>query len=368
MEKDFYEILGIPRDADADTIKKAYRRLALQFHPDRNPGDKAAEEKFKECAHAYEVLSDQDKRMRYDRFGHAGLGGFGSGAGHGFADASDIFEAFGDIFGDIFGGPQRGGRGGAARSHKGSDLRYILEIDLLEVLTGSKRDIEFTTEGMCGTCEGNGAEPGTSPEVCSACEGTGQIVRSQGFFSMATTCGTCRGRGQVIRKPCKRCKGKGREPLARQLTVNVPPGVDNGTKLRLTGEGEGGFLSGPAGDLYVEIRVRPDARFEREEDHLIGKLKISYLQALLGAEISFQTLNSTETIQVSKGTAPGSLFRVSGLGTPNLRSGRRGDLILQVEVEIPSRLTKEEERLLREIADSKEEKVAGPARGIFSRR
>jgi molecular chaperone DnaJ len=371
MDRDYYEILGVARDADADTIKKAYRKLALQFHPDRNPGDKEAEDKFKEAARAYEILSDQDKRSRYDRFGHAGVGaGGGGGFGpSGFGDVSDIFEAFGDIFGDIF-GQQRGGgtrRSQRGRAQRGSDLRYLLEVEMTDVLNGAKRDLEFTTEAQCETCDGKGAEPGSAPEVCSSCGGTGQIVRTQGFFSMATTCGACRGRGEVNKKPCKSCKGQGRQAAKRKLSISVPPGVDNGTQLRLTGEGEGGFGGGPAGDLFVEIRVRPKPGFERQEDHLVAQLKISYLQAILGSEIEFETLTGPEKVQIPKGTAPNSLIRLAGHGVPNLRSGRRGDLVLQVEVELPSRLDKDEERLLREIAEHKGEAVSAPGKGFFRR-
>lgn len=372
MEKDLYEILGVKRDASADEIKKAYRKLAMEFHPDRNPGNKTAEDKFKEAAKAYEILSDKDKRSRYDRFGHAGLGGFGGGAGGGgFHDVGDIFEAFGDIFGDIFGA--QGGRGRGAgqrrsRTHRGADLRYVLEIELEDVLGGAQREIQFTTEGECATCLGKGGEPGYTPETCTTCGGSGQQVRSQGFFSMATTCPICRGRGEVIKKPCKTCKGEGRQALKRTLSVSVPKGVDNGTQLRLANEGEGGFGGGPAGDLYVEIRVKDHKRFQRQDNHLIGQLKISYLQAILGADLEFETLTGPEKIKIPAATKPGGLIKLGGHGVPDLRSGRRGDLVLQVEVEIPTHLTKDEERLLREIATLKKEPVGPPSKGFFGRR
>ncbi|MGE0763993.1 MAG: molecular chaperone DnaJ [Bdellovibrionales bacterium] len=369
MDRDYYEVLGVGRTADADTIKKAYRKLALQYHPDRNPGDKAAEDKFKEAAKAYEILSDQDKRMRYDQFGHAGVNGpgFGGPGAQGFGDVGDIFEAFGDIFGDIFGGQGRGQGRTRSRSVRGADLRYVMEVGLKEVLTGVKKDIEFTAENECKTCDGKGAEPGTSVETCGTCGGSGQVVRQQGFFSMASTCGTCRGRGEVIKKPCKVCRGSGRESSKRKLVVNVPPGVNNGTQLRLSGEGEGGARGGPPGDLYVEIRVRADKRFQRQDDHLVAELQISYLQALLGAEIEFETLTGPEKVQVPKGSQPGELIRLAAQGLPSLRSGRRGDLVLQLTVEFPHKLGKEEERLLREIAQAKGETVAEPGKGFFKR-
>lgn len=371
MEKDYYEVLGVSRSADADTIKKAYRKLALQYHPDRNPGDKAAEDKFKEAASAYEILSDQDKRRRYDQFGHAGVngpGGFGGGGAQGFGDVGDIFEAFGDIFGDIFGG--RGGPGagrGRSRSTRGADLRYLMEIELKEVLTGVKKDIEFNAESECKSCEGSGAEAGSKPETCSTCGGSGQVVRQQGFFSMASTCGTCRGRGEVIKNPCKTCRGSGRQPTKRKLMVNVPPGVNNGTQLRLSREGEGGARGGEPGDLYVEIRVRPDKRFERQDDHLVAELKISYLQALLGTEVEVETLTGPEKLTVPRGTQPGELLRLAAQGLPSLRSGRRGDLVYQLTVDLPQKLSKDEERLLREIAEAKGEAVAPPPKGFFKR-
>ncbi len=365
MEKDYYEILGVGRSADADTIKKAYRKLAMQYHPDRNPGDKVAEDKFKEAATAYEVLSDQEKRRRYDQFGHAGVNGQGFGGhGQGFGDVSDIFEAFGDIFGDMFGQ----GRGRSrTRTTRGADLRYLLEIDLKDVLTGVKKEIEFTAESECKSCKGKGAEPGTEPHTCPTCGGSGQVVRSQGFFSMATTCSACRGRGEVIKNPCKSCRGSGRQPDKRKIVVNVPAGVNNGTQLRLSGEGEGGARGGTAGDLYVEIRVRPDRRFERQDDHLVMELKISYLQALLGAQTEVTTLTGPEKLTIPRGSQPGDLLRLAGHGVPSLRSGRRGDLIMQLTVDLPQKLGKEEEKLLRQIAEAKGEDVAPPGKGLFRR-
>jgi molecular chaperone DnaJ len=362
MKRDFYEILGVQRDADADTIKKAYRKLAMQHHPDKNPGNKESEDLFKEAARAYEVLSDKDKRSRYDRFGHQGVDGPGGmGGGPGFQDVGDIFEAFGDIFGDFFGGGA--GRGAGRRNpntpRRGADLRYILEIELTDVLDGVQKPISFQGEEACKTCEGSGAEPGTHPETCPACGGRGQVVRSQGFFSMATTCGQCRGTGTVIRHPCKKCRGQGRIPIERKLLVSVPAGVDTGTQLRMTGEGEPGTRGAPAGDLYVELRVKDDPRFERDGSNLYGEIGISYLQALLGGEVEVETLRGKKTLPIPRGCQYGQELKLAGEGLPSLRSARVGDLIYLVKVTFPKKLTKEEEKLLRQIAESKGETTAG---------
>jgi len=368
MKRDFYEILGVSRDAQADVIKKAYRKLAMQYHPDKNPGDKASEDKFKEAARAYEVLSDPDKRSRYDRFGHQGVDGPGGGpGGQPFHDVSDIFEAFGDIFGDFFG--QQQGRGGGpgtrGRSQRrGADLRYILEIDLKDVLESSQKPITFDCEDDCKDCSGTGAEAGSKVETCSACGGRGQVVRSQGFFSMATTCGQCRGQGSVIKNPCKTCRGRGRVGIEKKLLVTIPAGVDNGTQLRMTGEGEPGAKGAPAGDLYVELRVRPDDRFEREGSNLYAQLEISYLQALLGGEVEVETLRGKKTVQVPKGAQYGEQMKISGEGLPSLRGARVGDLIYLLKIVFPKKLSKEEEKLLRQIAEIKGE-TAGKDKGSF---
>src|SRR5207253_1679490 len=265
-QRDYYEILGVARDADADAIKKAYRKLAMQFHPDKNPGNPEAEEKFKEAAGAYEILSDAQKRAQYDRFGHAAFANGGRGRPQ---DVDDIFANFGDIFGDFFGG---GGQQRSRRSRheprRGADLRYLTEISLKEVLQGLEKDIEFDTDKSCEECKGSGAEKGSAPITCPTCHGSGQVVRSQGFFSVASTCPTCRGEGTTVKNPCKPCKGKGRVPEHRKIRINIPPGVDTGTRLRVGNEGEGGYNGGPAGDLYVEIRVKDHPRFEREGDDL----------------------------------------------------------------------------------------------------
>lgn len=367
LDSDLYEILGVAKDADADAIKKAYRKMAMQYHPDKNPGSKEAEEKFKEAAYAYEILGTPDKRAKYDRFGHAAFQQGGGGGARGFQDVDDIFSSFSDIFGDFFGGmggrPRGRSRTGPSR---GSDLRYICEVELKDVITGAERDIEFETDESCGECAGSGAAKGSEADTCATCGGAGQVVTSQGFFSVAATCPHCRGAGKIIRNPCKSCHGKGRSRSQRKIRVNIPAGVDNGTQLRVSGEGEGGYRGGPPGDLYVEIRVRDDERFERHGLDLLGHLQISYLQAILGAEIEVETIEGEEKITVPAGTAPGSRLRLEKKGVPSLRAGQpRGSLYFEVEIELPRKLGKEEERLLREIAKEKGEEVLPPKKGFF---
>lgn len=369
-QKDYYEILGVPRNADAATIKKAYRQLAMKFHPDKNPGNKEAEDKFKEAASAYEVLSSPEKRAKYDQFGHAAFShGAGAGGFQGFSDINDIFASFGDIFGDIFGDAMMGGgrgRGGRrSRAARGADLRYILDIELKDVIDGCEKDVTFDSEDSCEACGGSGSDSKHKPETCVTCHGAGQIVRAQGFFSMASTCPTCRGEGQVIKHPCKKCHGKGRVESKRKIKVKVPQGVDTGTRLRLTGEGEGGFYGGPAGDLYVEMRVKDDKRFERRENDLIGRVEVSYLQAILGAEVEVETVKGREFIEIPAGTQPGEMIRLGGKGIPSLRGYGRGDLYFEVKVQIPKKISKREEESLREMAEALGENVQKKARGFF---
>ena len=359
---DYYEVLGVQKTADGDTIKKAYRKLAMQFHPDKNPGNKEAEEKFKQCAEAYEILSNSDKREKYNRFGHAA---FQQGGGPGFHDVDDVFANFSDIFGDLFGG---GGRQRQRRNNgpaRGADLRYICEIELKDVITGLERDIEFDTEENCSECEGSGAEKGSSADTCPSCRGAGQVISQQGFFSVATTCPTCHGSGKIIKNPCKKCHGKGRTRVHRKIQVKVPAGVDTGTQLRVSGEGEGGHRGGPAGDLYVEIRVKDHDVFERHGLDLLGQLEVSYLQALLGAEIEVKTLDGDETITVPAGTNANERIRLKDKGVPSLRGGGRGSIYFDIQVDVPKKLSKDEEKLLREIAEAKGEKVLPPKKGFF---
>lgn len=371
-KRDYYEILGVEKSADADTIKKAYRKQAMQYHPDRNPGDAVAEEKFKEAAEAYEVLSNQDKRAQYDRFGHqafqGGRGGFG-GAGN-FHDMNDIFSQFGDIFGDIFGGgggfQQQGGRGRSRNAvRKGSDLRYITEIEMAEVVTGKEQQIEFDTENNCGDCNGSGAAKGSGATTCKVCNGAGQVVRQQGFFTMATTCHGCNGAGEVIETPCPTCKGKGRTQVKRKIKVTIPAGVDNGTRLRVNNEGEGGYRGGPNGDLFVEIRVNEHDIFEREGDHVFAELDVSYIQFLLGGNIKTDGLDGEVELHIPKGSKPGERIKVAGRGMPSLRGSRRGDLYFSLVPEFPKKLSEDEEKLIRQLAELSKTNVDAKKKGFF---
>jgi molecular chaperone DnaJ len=362
--RDCYEVLGVAREADADTIKKAYRKLAMQFHPDKNPGNAEAEEKFKEAASAYEILSDASKRAQYDRFGHAA---FANGRGGRQQNAEDIFANFGDIFGDFFGGGQRQRRS-RNEPRRGADLRYLTEISLKDVLSGLEKDIEFDTDASCGECKGSGAEKGTATSTCHTCGGSGQVVRSQGFFSVAATCPTCNGEGKITKHPCKVCKGRGRVPEHRKIRINIPPGVDTGTRLRIGNEGEGGYNGGPAGDLFVEIRVKDHPRFERDGDDLHMNVSVPYLQLLLGAEIRVETLADEQTLEIPKGTPNGKTLKIAGQGLPSLRGQRRGDLYCNLEVAFPEKVSKEEEKLLRELAKLKGLEVKPEGGGLFGRK
>lgn len=366
-KRDFYEILGVGKTADQDVIKKAYRKLAMQFHPDKNPDNPAAEEKFREAAEAYEVLSDSTKRARYDQYGHAA---FQNGGQQGFHNAEDIFSSFGDIFEDFFGGQRSGGqrRRGQNQPRKGSDLRYVTEIYLKDVIEGIEKEIEFDTEENCKTCSGSGAEKGSSPITCSTCGGAGQVVRQQGFFTMATTCPSCQGEGTMIQNPCKTCKGKGRTKAHRKIRMTIPPGVDTGTRLRVAGEGEGGYKGGPPGDLFVEIRVRDHDIFERRDEDLIAILSVDYLQLILGAEIEVPTVLGKEKLHISKGTQAGETVKLAGHGLPSLRGSRRGDIYFQVRVALPESLSKEEEALLRDVAKARGISVADQGFKLFGKR
>lgn len=364
--RDFYEVLGVAKAADQDSIKKAYRKLAMQYHPDKNPGNKEAEDKFKEAASAYEILSNPQKRQQYDTYGHRAFqGGGGFGSAGGFTDINDIFESFGDIFGDFFGGQQQR-QGQRSNNRRGSDLRYLLEVKLEDVLEGTEKEISFETEDNCKPCAGTGADPKYGVETCGTCGGRGQVVRSQGFFQMATTCPTCRGNGKKIKKPCASCNGQGRVVAKRKLNVKVPAGVDNGTRLRVTGEGEGGYGTGPQGDLYVEVRIANHSTFEREGQNLFSEVKISYSQAILGTEVEVKTLEGKETLRVPHGTQSGVQLELSKKGLPSLRSPARGHIFYEVKIEIPKKLSPEEEQKLREIAELRGEKVSDKKKDFFS--
>src|SRR5215212_1376873 len=354
-KRDYYEVLSVSRTATDQEIKSAYRRLAVKYHPDKNPNDASAEEKFKEAAEAYSVLSDPEQRKRYDRFGHAGVSSSAAGAGswgaQGFGGIEDILgDLFG--FGDVFGGRASGGRRGAAQ--RGADLRYDLEMTLEEAAEGMTAQLRVPRLEACDGCKGWGAAPGTQPEACPGCAGTGQVRYQQGFFSVARTCGQCRGAGRVIRTPCETCKGAGRVEREKQIEVKIPAGVETGSRLRLQGEGEAGAQGGPAGDLYVVIHVKEHDLFERQGNNLYASVPITFAQAALGAETTVQTLDGQESLKVPAGTQTGTVFRLKGHGMPVLGGRGRGDLFVSVTVVTPTTLTREQRKLLEQLAQIEE--------------
>ncbi len=343
-KRDYYEILGVPKSASAEEIKKSYRRLAMKFHPDRNKedGDGKSEKKFKEAKEAYEVLKDADKRASYDRFGHAGVRS-GPGGQPGFSGAEGFSDIFGDVFGDIFGG---GRRGGGPQVFRGADLGYELQLDLEKAVAGDTVEIDVPTQVSCGTCDGSGAKKGTSPVTCSTCGGVGQVRMQQGFFSVQQTCPACKGAGTTISDPCGECHGRGRIRKTRTLSVKVPAGVDDGDRIRLSGEGEAGRNGGPSGDLYVELRVGKHRIFERDGANLACEVPISFVTATLGGEVELPTLDGHVSLKVPAGTQSGKIFRLRGKGVTTVRDSRKGDLFAQVAVETPVNLTKEQLELL----------------------
>ena len=363
MAQDYYNLLGVPRTASQDEIKKAFRRLAMQYHPDRNRDD-GAEQRFKEVNEAYEVLSAPEKRSAYDRFGHAGVGANGGTGFEGFD-----FGGFGDIFDTFFGGSMRRRQAGPQR---GADLRASMTIAFEEAVFGCEREIEVARHETCSACRGSGATPGTQPERCGACGGSGELRRTQstlfGQFVNVAPCDRCRGEGAIIASPCPTCRGTGREKTTRKLMVKVPAGVDDGAQLRLSSEGEAGGKGGPTGNLYITLHVRPHAVFAREDDNLILDLPLNVAQAALGAEIEIPTLEGTQPFTVPPGTQHDRLFAVKGKGVPHLRHQGRGDLIVRVQVVVPTRLTEAQKRLLRELGESLGTPgVAGDDKGLFGR-
>ena len=358
--RDYYEVLGVGRGATEQQIKSAYRKLALQSHPDRNPGDKQAEERFKEAAEAYAVLADAEKRGLYDRFGHAGVTSAGAGAGFDptiFADFSDIFAGLGDAFGfgDIFGSRRR--RGGPQR---GADLRYDLEITFDESARGAETTIQIPREETCETCSGSGAAAGTTAETCSQCRGSGQLRYQQGFLTVARPCSNCRGTGKTIAKPCPTCRGAGRIGRERKLTVKIPPGIATGQRLRLYGEGEHGSAGGPPGDLYVVVHVQEHSFFHREDDDLYCELPIAFPTLALGGNVKVPTLNGREELHIPAGTQPGARFRLRGKGMPNVSGRGHGDLHVIARVSVPKKLNKEQKALLEELARTLPPVIAEP--------
>lgn len=344
-KRDYYEILGVTKTATEVEIKRAYRTLAVKYHPDKNPDDAAAEEKFKECAEAYAVLSDQQKRSAYDRFGHSGVNAGGGGFEGGFSNIEDIFDMFG--FGDMFG--SRTGR--RTTVQRGADLRYDLEITLEEAAEGKDEKLSIPRLEQCGECSGSGAEKGTTAETCITCRGSGQTRYQQGFFSVMRTCSSCQGRGQVVRNPCKECRGAGRIEKEKALEIKIPAGVETGSRLRVSGEGEAGPNGGPSGDLFVVIHVKEHDVFERQGANLYSAVPITFAQAALGAEIQVKTLDGTEVLKVPAGTQTGTVFRIKSQGMPALGGRGRGDLFVAVTLITPKTLNKDQRKLLEQLAE-----------------
>ncbi|WP_308569390.1 molecular chaperone DnaJ [uncultured Haemophilus sp.] len=363
-KKDYYDVLGVERGADEKAIKRAYKKLAMQYHPDRTKGDKAKEEKFKEIQEAYEILGDKEKRAAYDQYGHAafeqgGMGGSGFGGGFSGADFGDIF---GDMFGDIFGG---GGRS-RQRVVRGEDLRYDIQITLEEAVKGTTKDIQINTLAHCDSCDGTGAEKGSKVETCPSCHGSGRIRRQQGFFVTEAVCPTCHGSGKKIEKPCKTCHGEGRVHKKKNLSVKIPAGVDTGNQLRLSGEGAAGENGAPAGDLYVVIHVKEHHIFERDGNNLYCEVPISFSMAALGGEIEVPTLDGKVKLKIPAETQTGKLFRMRGKGVSSTRSGYEGDLICRVVIETPVNLNKEQKELLEKLEESlKGQKSHSPKSSSF---
>ncbi|MGH6762143.1 MAG: molecular chaperone DnaJ [Phyllobacterium sp.] len=365
---DYYETLGVSRDADEKVLKSAFRKLAMKYHPDKNPGDAAAEHKFKELGEAYETLKDPQKRAAYDRFGHAafenggfnGGGGFGGGAGAG--GFADIFE---DIFGEMMGGGRQRRSGGRER---GADLRYNMEITLEEAYSGKTAQIRVPTSIFCDECSGTGAKAGSSPVTCSTCSGSGRVRAAQGFFSIERTCPTCHGRGEIIKDPCAKCSGQGRVVEERTLSVNIPAGIEDGTRIRLTGEGEAGLRGGPAGDLYIFLSLKPHEFFQRDGADLYCKVPISMTTAALGGQFEVATLDGTQTrVKVPEGTQNAKQFRLKGKGMPVLRQQAMGDLYIQIAIETPQNLNKRQRELLEEFETISSKENSPQSSGFFAR-
>jgi len=361
-KRDYYDILGCRRDASDQELKQAYRRLAIKYHPDKNPGDTEAEERFKEIAEAYQVLSQPEVRARYDRYGHAGLA---AGAGAGFGGAG--FPGLDDILSDLFGlGDVFGGRSRRQGPKRGSDLRYDIEITLEEAAKGFKTKIKIPRLEQCETCNGSGAAEGTTPARCQTCSGSGQVRYQQGFFSVSRTCSACRGAGKIIRDPCRECRGAGRVERERSMEIKIPAGVDTGSRLRIAGEGEGGELGGPRGDLYVVIHIKEHEIFERREANLYCAKSISFTRAALGGDTTVRTLDGEETLHIPPGTQTSTVFRLKGHGMPALGGRGRGDLFVAINIVTPTSLSREQRRLLEELSSLEEEETRQD-KGLFDR-
>ena len=368
-KRDYYEVLGASRGASDEEIKKAYRKLAVKFHPDKNPGDKSSEERFKEIGEAYEALSDPQARAAYDQYGHSAFdprARANAGASHGFHDPADIFrEVFGNsaIFDDFF------GTGGSSRDggQRGSDLRYNMEITFLEAANGCEKEVTLTKLDPCDVCHGSGAEKGSNKRTCPTCGGRGQVISSRGIFSIAQTCPRCQGRATILDKPCRPCQGSGRKERTSKVHIKIPPGVDTGARLRSGGNGEAGANGGPAGDLYVVLHVKPHEIFTREGDDLICETPVSFPQATLGAEIEVPTLTGAAQIRIPPGTQPGTVFRLRGRGVRNVQGYGYGDLLVRVNVEVPSKLNAAQRAKLQEFAEVCDENVHPLRKGFFDK-
>jgi len=362
--RDYYEVLGVERTVEAAELKRAYRKLAMELHPDRNPGDKVAETKFKEASEAYQVLSDPQKRAHYDRFGHDGPS---AGAGGGFHDVGDIFSAFSDIFGDIFGG-RMGGPGGGRGPARGSDVEVRLTLTLAEAFSGASRDVKVRRRTACTECCGTGAAAGTAPEVCQHCGGRGQVMHSQGFLMISNTCPVCRGEGRVVRKPCSHCDGTGLDEQEETLQVNIPAGVEDGTRIRLAGEGEAGARGGPSGDLYIFISLAQHPFFQRDGADLHAEVSVSFPQLALGDTVEVPTLDGEGSVEIPPGTQPGETLALRGRGMPRIDGRGRGDLVAHLKLVVPSSMSEEEETHLRAYAAAGGQRVSPERGGFFKRK
>lgn len=357
MAKDYYEILNVPRGSSDDEIKKAYRKLALQYHPDRNPGDRAAEEKFKEINEAYEVLGDPQKRQRYERFGSVD----DNGVFFDFGFQKNFDDIFNDFFSDFFGGQRQ------QRARKGDDVRYNLELEFEEAIFGVEKEIELPKVERCSVCNGSRVEPGHKAETCRACGGRGQVRQSHGFFTINKTCDHCSGEGRIITHPCKACKGRGQIRTKKTLKVKIPPGVDNGTRLKVRGEGIHGFADSHPGDLYVVLTVKEHPIFEREDDNIIVHAEVSFPTLCLGGEITVPTIDGETTLNIPQGTQPGKLFRLNGLGVPTTNGRRRGDQIVYLGVAVPTRLNEKQRTIMEDLARAFEEEPPQTSKGFTER-
>ena len=365
MKMDYYEVLGVERTADDGELKVAYRKLAMQFHPDKNPNNPEAEERFKTCSEAYQVLTDPDKRAAYDRYGHAGVSGAGAGgAGNPFQGQGDLGDIFGDLFGEMF---NMGGQRRASRAQRGRDLKFDMHLEFEEAVFGKEQEIKIRRAEVCDDCTGTGSEKGKQPEICQQCGGRGQVRSQQGFFSVARTCPICSGTGSIVRNPCKTCHGEARIQREHKITVKVPAGVEDNTRIRYSGEGDAGKFGGPAGDFYVVLDVRAHKFFERDGDDLHCVIPVSFPQAALGTELEIETLEGQETLKIPEGTQSGREFKLRGKGVPHLNQHGKGDLVVEVRVQTPSKLNKQQKELLKQLSETMAVENAPTSRGLFSK-